>query len=54
MSLSKSDNIMKLTPPDILSGATIAQDGILPPKSQERYMATYDNFIVSKKEKKRK
>lgn len=53
MSSSTSDE-MELSPPDILSEAKTAQDEILPPKSRERYMATYDNFILWKKQKKTK
>lgn len=51
--MSSSDE-MELTPPDILSEAKTAQDETLPPKSRERYIATYENFITWKQERKTK
>lgn len=44
MSSSESDINMESTPPDILNEAHIAENGLLPPKSRERYLITYNNF----------
>ena len=43
-SSEESDINMGSTPPDILNEAQIAENGLLPPKSRERYIMTYNNF----------
>lgn len=49
--MSSSDESMNLTPPDIVNAAQLLKENLLPPKSKEKYMAAYKNFIDWKNEK---
>lgn len=43
--MESSSDEFALTPPDIIQEAKVASDGLLPTKSREKYLNTYEAFI---------
>lgn len=49
---TEDEQLVDLTPPEILNAAQNANESLIPPKSREKYLAAYDSFLHWKNNKK--
>jgi hypothetical protein len=49
---NETDTDIECTPPNLRAEAKLITENLLPAKSKERYIKTYDQFVIWKSEKK--